>query len=98
MRNPNPITPRKQLSVFYARQGLTGKQLRSAMRHDLRQVRKYAVEHCAAGIRRVYGAALTDKQVFMHCNSSGVGIGGMFLFSSTREGWAYWEARSILPC
>ena len=91
--NPRPTTPRKQLRAFYARQGLTGKQLRSAMRYDLRQLRKYAVEHNAGLYRECYGP-MTDDIVYRHSAALGLGMGAMFLFCDTREGAGYWAKRS----
>lgn len=87
--NPNPTTPRKQLRAFYARQGLTGKQLRSAMKHDLRQVRRYAIDNA----RNVY-PGLSDAQIFRRCNLVGMGIRSMFLLCETKEGVSYWRERS----
>lgn len=95
VRNPNPTTPRKQLRAFYARQGLTGKQLRSAMRYDLRQVRKHTVDQCGKSLRGYHGGHLTDAQVYAHCLRHGSGIQGMFTFAFTKEGSLYWAARSL---
>lgn len=36
------MTAKQQLRAFYAKQGLTGSHLRSAMRHDLRQIKKHS--------------------------------------------------------
>lgn len=38
----NKTNCKHQLRAFYAAQGLTGKHLRSAMRHDMRRIRKYS--------------------------------------------------------
>lgn len=90
--NPNPTTPRKQLRAFYASQGLTGKQLRSAMRYDLRQVRRYAVSSNRRPLEMLRGP-MSDTQVWAECNQCGLGIGGMFLFCGTKEGYEYWIKR-----
>jgi len=90
--NPHPTTPRKQLRAFYARQGLTGKQLRSAMRYDLRQVRRYAVASNRRALEVLRGP-MTGAQVWKECNPCGLGIGGMFLFAGTKEGYEYWINR-----
>lgn len=67
------------LSRFYVRQGLTGKHLRAAIRHDMRSLRKQgAITNQGKGIPVACGLAACGKE-----------------WSDLSEGGLYWAKRAI---
>ena len=71
------MSVKKQLQAFYKKQGLTGKHLRSALRHDMRRVRQ-----CARAFAYYIG---TDR--YKDCLSEA------FVWCDTPEGVTYWLDR-----
>jgi hypothetical protein len=89
MRNPNPVTIRGQLNAYYARQGLTAKEMRKAIQHDMRRIAVYVKRDNAWAIK-IQGYEKTRK---MHADI-GLGIAGTVLFADTKEGVKYWSDRA----
>lgn len=67
------------LSRFYARQGLTGRHFRLAMRHDMRSLRRQGV-NTNQGVTRRLGNGLVS------CGK---------VWDSLEEGMPYWATRSV---
>lgn len=87
MRNPNPISPRKQLQAFYAAQGLTRQEARKPVAHDMRRIR----EEFSSNARCVI-AEHGFSEAWELC--SYCGIAGLIIFRFTKEGAEYWAPRS----
>lgn len=87
MQNPQPISPRKQLSAFYKAQGLQGKQARKAIQADMRRVRELFRSENEMRI-----AELGFEGAWYRSASSG--IAGLFSFMRAREGITYWADRA----
>jgi len=87
LRNPNPISPRKQLSAYYKAQGFTGQRARKAVRDDMRRVRELFREQNASCI-------LDRGEAEAWEIASQSGIAGIFVFCITREGIDYWAPRA----
>lgn len=75
------MTINAQLSEFYKRQGLTGKHLRSALKHDRREVRRNIAQ---------YQSAFAPEDRWIPAR-----IGEAFAWIETREGCPYWSARNL---
>ena len=90
MRNPQPISPRKQLSAYYKAQGFTGQRARKAVRDDMRRVRELFRRSSSA-----YIAIVGFERAWYNC--AHMGIAGLFMLSESREGFDYWydRARSL---
>lgn len=89
MRNPNPVTIRGQLNAYYARQGLTAKEMRKAIQHDMRRIAVYVKRDKPVSIKNHgYEAVRNDLA------SAGLGIAGAFLFDDLKEGLWYWIDRA----
>lgn len=75
------MTPNRQLSAFYKKQGLTGKHLRSALKHDRKLVLKNT-------------RAENTPQQMQYLRRHPYGIESLFHWSSTPEGHDYWAPRA----
>jgi hypothetical protein len=75
------VTINAQLREFYSRQGLTGKHLRSALKHDRRRIREEVTKHQLGWPRY----ERYDPEYLSEA----------FAWAGTREGAGYWAARCV---
>jgi len=90
MRNPNPVSIRAQLNAYYAQQGLTAKEMRKAIQHDMRRIAVYVKRDNPGGIA-VHGY----QKLRARLAERGMGISGAFIFCDVKEGMHYWANREV---